>query len=147
MCFDLKEIISITVLSQLFVVPIILFPFGTKSPIVLEQNFQNEWAFSRGANHKVAGLTKSFTHQICLTIRWVRTYETLYFSISTNVHKKSCMYFDESIKNYLRRKSLLMGRPYRVENRILPVVFFFDRYGMLQDIELIFCIEALQTFI
>ena len=36
---------------------------------------------------------------------------------------------------------------YRVENRILPVVFFFDIYGMLQDNELIFCIEAILTFI
>ena len=36
---------------------------------------------------------------------------------------------------------------YRVENRILPVVFFFDSYGMHQDIEWIFCTETLQTFI
>ena len=33
------------------------------------------------------------------------------------------------------------------KNRILPVVFFFDSYSMLQDIELFFCIEARQTFV
>ena len=34
---------------------------------------------------------------------------------------------------------------YRVEKRILPVLFFFHNYGMLQDIELKFCIEILQN--
>ena len=36
---------------------------------------------------------------------------------------------------------------YRVENRILPVVFYLDSYCVLGDIELIFCTEPLQTFI
>ena len=36
---------------------------------------------------------------------------------------------------------------YRVENRILPVVFFFDNYDMLQDIEMKFCIGTVQIFI
>ena len=36
---------------------------------------------------------------------------------------------------------------YRVEHQTLPVSFFCDSYGMLQDIYLKFCIETLQTYI
>ena len=37
---------------------------------------------------------------------------------------------------------------YRVKKRILPFVFFFDNEGgMLQNIELTFCKETIQTFI
>ena len=35
---------------------------------------------------------------------------------------------------------------YRVEHQTLPVRFFCDSYGMLQDIDLKFCIETLQTY-
>ena len=34
-----------------------------------------------------------------------------------------------------------------MEKRILPVVFFFRNYGMVQDIELKFSIEIVQTLI
>ena len=59
------------------------------------------------------------------------------------------LYFLANRQNAMQKEKLrkICSSSYKVEHQILPVVFFFDEYDMLRDIELNFYIETIQTFI